>query len=65
MIKLGETNQKWRDKGVTLIPQCGGLKEIDPEGSGTIKMCGLVEVGVDFLEEVYHCGAAFEVSYKL
>ena len=25
-------------------------------GSGTIKVFGLVEVGVALLEEVYHCG---------
>jgi hypothetical protein len=25
-------------------------------GNGIIRRCGLVEVGVAFLEEVYHCG---------
>jgi hypothetical protein len=28
--------------------------------SGTIRRCGLVGIGVDLLEEVYHCGKSFE-----
>ena len=34
---------------------CGGLNMLGP-GSGTIKRCGLVGVGVTLLEEVCHCG---------
>jgi hypothetical protein len=32
-------------------------------GSGTIRRCGLVGVGVALLEEVCHCRGGFEVSY--
>jgi hypothetical protein len=31
-------------------------------GSGTIRRCGLVEVGAALLEEVCHCGVGFETS---
>jgi hypothetical protein len=34
---------------------CGGLNMLGP-GSGTIRRCGLVEVGVALLEDVCHCG---------
>ena len=34
---------------------CGGLNMLGP-GSGTIRRCGLVGVGVALLEEVCHCG---------
>jgi hypothetical protein len=34
-----------------------------PTGSGTIRRCGFVGVGVALLEEVCHCGMGFEVSY--
>ena len=34
-----------------------------PKGSGTIKRCGLVGVGVALLEEVCHCEVDFEVSF--
>ena len=33
----------------------GVLNMIGP-GSGTIRRCGLVGVGVALLKEVYHCG---------
>jgi hypothetical protein len=33
---------------------CGGLNMLIP-GSGTIRRCGLVGVGVALLEEVCHC----------
>jgi hypothetical protein len=32
---------------------CGGLNKIGP-GSGTIKRCGLIGVGVTLLEEMCH-----------
>lgn len=35
---------------------CAGLKEKVPKGSGIIKECCFVAVGVAFLEEVFHCG---------
>lgn len=35
---------------------CGGSKENNPKGSGSIKSCGLVKVAVPLLEEAYHCG---------
>jgi hypothetical protein len=35
--------------------QCVGLNMLGP-GSGTIRRCGLVRVGVALLEEVCHCG---------
>jgi hypothetical protein len=35
------------------VPKCGGLYMLGP-GSGTIRRCGLVEVGVALLEEVCH-----------
>ena len=35
--------------------KCSDLNVLGP-GSGTIRMCGLVGVGVDLLEEVCHCG---------
>jgi hypothetical protein len=34
---------------------CDGLNKFS-SGSGTIKNCGLVGVGVALLEEVCHCG---------
>jgi len=34
---------------------CGGLKMLGP-GTGTVRRCGLVGVGVALLEEVCHCG---------
>ena len=34
---------------------CGGLNMLGP-GSGTIRLYGLVGVGVALLEEVCHCG---------
>jgi hypothetical protein len=34
---------------------CGGLNVLGP-GSGTVRRCGLVGVGVALLEEVCHCG---------
>ena len=34
-----------------------------PIGSGTIRRCGLVGVGVSLLEEVYHCEGRLEVVY--
>ena len=34
---------------------CDGLNMLGP-GSGTIRRCGLVGVGVALLEEVCHCG---------
>lgn len=37
---------------------CGSLNVIGPYkllGSGTIRRCGLVEVGVALMEEVHHC----------
>ena len=36
-----------------------------PIGSSTIGWCELVALGVALLEEVYHCGVGFEVSYML
>ena len=44
----------------------GSLNVIGPYnliGSGAIRRCGFVGVGVALLEEVCHCGAGFEVSY--
>jgi hypothetical protein len=38
---------------------CGGLNMLGP-GSGTIRRCGLVEVGVALLEEVCHCRRGFK-----
>ena len=35
---------------------CGGLNMLGP-GSGTIRKCGLVGVGVALLEEVCHFGS--------
>ena len=35
--------------------ECGRLNMLDP-GNGTIRRCGLVEVGVTLLEEVCHLG---------
>jgi hypothetical protein len=38
---------------------CGDLNENGPHellGSGTIRRCSLVEVGVALLEDVCHCG---------
>jgi hypothetical protein len=32
-------------------------------GNGTIKRCGLVEVGVALLEEVCHCGCGFRTLF--
>jgi hypothetical protein len=37
------------------LPPCGGLNMLGP-GSGTIRRCILVGVGVSSLEEVCHCG---------
>ena len=37
--------------------ECGGLNMLGP-GSGTMRRCGLVGVGVTSLEEVCHCGWA-------
>ena len=45
-----------------------GVRELDKNnprrfiGSGTIRRCVLVGVGVALLEEVYHYGVGFEVS---
>lgn len=37
-----------------------------PKGSGTIRMCGLVVVGVALLEEVHHCwGGLWSPIFKL
>ena len=36
--------------------ECGGLNMLGP-GNGTIRRCGLIGVGVAFLEEVCHCRA--------
>ena len=36
--------------------RCGGLNMLGP-GSGTIRRCGLVGVGVALLKEVCHCGS--------
>jgi hypothetical protein len=48
-----------------MFPVCGGLNRNGPHrliylntwhrGSGTVRRCGLIGVGVAFLE-VYHCG---------
>ena len=35
--------------------ECGSLNMLG-SGSGTIRRCGLVEVGVALLKEVCHCG---------
>ena len=43
---------------VLLNKQYGGLNMLGP-GSGTIRWCGLVGVGVALLEEVCHCGGEF------
>ncbi|MGE9574344.1 hypothetical protein ACQP3C_25135, partial [Escherichia coli] len=32
------------------------LKKMAPKGSGTVRRCGFVGVGVALLEEVCHCG---------
>ena len=37
------------------MPWCGGFDCAWPMGSETIRRCGLVGVGVAFLEEVCHC----------
>lgn len=34
-----------------------------PTENGTFKRCGLVWIGMALLEQVYHCGASFKVSY--
>jgi hypothetical protein len=36
-----------------------------PIGSGTIRRCGLIGVGMVLLEEVYHWRRGFEVLYML
>ena len=41
---------------------CGSWNAIGPPnltGSGTIRRCGFVGVGVALLEEVCHCGGGF------
>ena len=38
------------------VGRCGGLNVLGP-GSGTIRRCGLVGVGVALLEEVDRCGS--------
>ena len=46
----------------SLQEQCGSLNVIVSHnvlGSGTIRNCGFVGVGVVLLEEVYHCGSVF------
>jgi hypothetical protein len=40
---------------MTSICACGGLNMLGP-GSGTVRRCGLIGVGVALLEEVCHCG---------
>lgn len=37
-------------------------KKIASKGSGTIRTCAFMRVGVALLKEVHHCGVAFEVS---
>ena len=37
------------------LDMCSDLNMLGP-GHGTIRRCGLVEVGVALLEEVCHCG---------
>ena len=61
------TVQVWRlvDNTMELVPlQCGGLNKFGPHvfkclanGNGTIRRCGLFEIGVALLEEVCHCGS--------
>lgn len=38
---------------------CDGLNMPGP-GSGTVRRCGFVRVGMILLEEVCHCGGGFE-----
>ena len=45
------------------FPYCDSLIMLGPR-SGTIRRCGLVEVGVALLEEVYHCGGGLLSSAK-
>ena len=47
---------KWRNKYLTMY---GGMNVVGPHyliGSSTIRMRNFVRVGMDFLEEVCHCG---------
>jgi hypothetical protein len=41
-----------------VLGKCNDLNMLGP-GSGTIRRCGLVGVGVALLEEVYHCEVSF------
>ena len=39
------------------IGKCDSCKQWPPKGSGTIRRCVFVEVGVPILEEVCQCGS--------
>ena len=43
-----------------IYTQCDGLYILEP-GSGTIWRCGLVGIGVTWLEWVYHCGCGHKL----
>ena len=49
-------NRTWAPVDVSCVEHvCGGLNMLGP-GSGTLRRCDLVVVGVVLLEEGYHCG---------
>ena len=43
-----------------MLPSCDGLYILGP-GSGTIWRCGLVGIGVTWLEWVCHCGCGYKI----
>ena len=56
-LHVGSGSIRWLMKRARKeLDMCSDLNMLGP-GHGTIRRCGLVEVGVAFLEEVCHCGS--------